>query len=307
MHELAPRLGHDLCRSFVALELAAFADDSTFRVRKATAQSFGNVAEIVGESFTVNKLLPCYVRLSKDLIWGVRQSCAKSLVAVTRVVGLQTRTEVMIPMFERFAKDVSGTRKHVSQWRRDWVRCGRSLVLSRVSVCQSSRWVRNGAYEILGPFLYALGPTLVSRDLLAFFSGIPGMSSAIVDQEVNYHAAFNLPAVLTTVGAGRWDELQACFAALVKDTKFPVRRTLAYSLHELAAILGPELTEQSLLPALDTFLRDLDEVRYGVLKNFALIMRAITPAKRIAYLEVIWMVQVRTWKREMETKSAFCV
>lgn len=107
MHELAPRLGHDLCRSFVALELAAFADDSTFRVRKATAQSFGNVAEIVGEQFTVNKLLPCYVRLSKDLIWGVRQSCAKSLVAVTRVVGLQTRTEVMIPMFERFAKDVS--------------------------------------------------------------------------------------------------------------------------------------------------------------------------------------------------------
>lgn len=130
------------------------------------------------------------------------------------------------------------------------------------------------------------------------------MSSAIVDQEVNYHAAFNLPAVLTTVGAARWDELQGCFAALVKDTKFPVRRTLAYSLHELAAILGPALTEQSLLPALDTFLRDLDEVRYGVLKNFALIMRAITPAKRIAYLEVIWMVQVRTQARQ-EVRDAF--
>lgn len=70
MHELAPRLGHDLCRSFVALELAAFADDSTFRVRKATAQSFGNVCEMVGEAFTVSKLLPCYVRLSRDLIWG---------------------------------------------------------------------------------------------------------------------------------------------------------------------------------------------------------------------------------------------
>lgn len=260
MHELAPRLGHDLCRSFVALELAAFADDSTFRVRKATAQSFGNVCEMVGEQFTVSKLLPCYVKLSKDLIWGVRKGCVESLVAVTRVVGTQTKTDIIIPMFERFAKD-------------------------------SSRWVRNGAYEILGPFLHALGPELVSASLLTYFTNIPTMSSAIIDQEVNYHAAFNLPAVLTTIGRDRWEELMPCFNALAKDIKFPVRRTLAYSLHELALLLGPARTESSLLPVVDFFLRDLDEVRYGVLKNFAHLLRCMAPKKRLAYLEVIHMVQ----------------
>src|SRR4051812_22726073 len=180
MHELAPRLGHDLCRSFVALELAAFADDATFRVRKATAQSFGNVCHMVGESFTVSKLLPCYVRLSKDLIWGVRKGCVDSLVAVTKVVGDKTKSEVIIPMFERFAKD-------------------------------SSRWVRNGAFEILGPFIHALGPALVSRDLVSYFAGIPQMSSAIVDAEVNFHAAFNLPAVVQTIGPARWDEVASMF------------------------------------------------------------------------------------------------
>lgn len=260
MHELAPRLGHDLCRSFVALELAAFADDSTFRVRKATAQSFGNVCEMVGESFTVQKLLPCYVRLSKDIIWGTRASAAKSIVAVTKVVGPDTRSEVLIPMFLRFAKD-------------------------------SSRWVRNGAYEILGPFLHALGPELASKELVTYFANIPTMSSAVVDQEVNYHAAFNLPAVVQTIGADRWSEIEPCFQALAKDQKFPVRRTLAYSLHELSALLGPSLTESALLPALDAFLRDLDEVRYGVLKNFALLLRGMTAPKRVGYLEVLWLVQ----------------
>jgi hypothetical protein len=39
-----------------------------------------------------------------------------------------------------------------------------------------------------------------------------------------------------------------------------VRRTLSYSLHEIAMILGPELAQQSLLPAVDVFLKDLDEV-----------------------------------------------
>jgi hypothetical protein len=73
MNELAPMLGRDLCMNFVALELTAFADDATFRVRKATAQSFGNVCKVVGPTFTVNRLLPPYVKLSKDMIWGVRK------------------------------------------------------------------------------------------------------------------------------------------------------------------------------------------------------------------------------------------
>jgi hypothetical protein len=67
MNELAPQLGQILCQNFIALELAAFADDSTFRVRKATAQSFGNVCQTAGADFTVQKLLPPYLKLSKDL------------------------------------------------------------------------------------------------------------------------------------------------------------------------------------------------------------------------------------------------
>lgn len=45
-----------------------------------------------------------------------------------------------------------------------------------------------------------------------------------------------------------------------------VRRTLSFSMHELAMILGPETTATSLLPAMDTFLKDLDEVKIGVLQ-----------------------------------------
>jgi hypothetical protein len=63
---------------------------------------------VVGETFTVNKLLPCYVRLSKDIIWGVRKGCVDSIVAVCSAVPESVRKEVFIPMFERFAKDVRG-------------------------------------------------------------------------------------------------------------------------------------------------------------------------------------------------------
>jgi len=51
--------------------------------------------------------------------------------------------------------------------------------------------------------------------------------------------------------------------------QWKVRRTLAFSIHELALIVGEDITGQDLLPVFDMFLNDLDEVRIGVLKHLA--------------------------------------
>ena len=45
-----------------------------------------------------------------------------------------------------------------------------------------------------------------------------------------------------------------------------MRRTLAFSIHELAAILGRDVTVRDLVPVFTSLMRDLDEVRVGVLK-----------------------------------------
>lgn len=48
-----------------------------------------------------------------------------------------------------------------------------------------------------------------------------------------------------------------------------MRRTLAFSIHELAVIVGEENTTRDLVPVFNGFLKDLDEVRIGVLKHLA--------------------------------------
>ena len=55
--------------------------------------------------------------------------------------------------------------------------------------------------------------------------------------------------------------------------QWKVRRTLAFSLHELAVIVGEEITQIDLVPVFDGFLKDLDEVRVGVLKHLADFLR----------------------------------
>lgn len=50
---------------------------------------------------------------------------------------------------------------------------------------------------------------------------------------------------------------------------YKTRKTIASSLHELALILGQEMAAEHLLPIFDEFMKDLDEVRIGILKHLA--------------------------------------
>lgn len=55
--------------------------------------------------------------------------------------------------------------------------------------------------------------------------------------------------------------------------QWKVRRTLAFSIHELAVILGTELTHSDLVPIFNGFIKDLDEVRIGVLTHLSDFLR----------------------------------
>jgi serine/threonine-protein phosphatase 4 regulatory subunit 1 len=92
-------------------------------------------------------------------------------------------------------------------------------------------------------------------------------------------------------------ELLDCFETLAKDSKFPVRRTLACSLHEIAHVLRTSLTERHVLPVMDAFLKDLDEVRFGVIKNLSRIIKVVSPAKRAEYIKTLWEIQAsENWR-----------
>ena len=92
-----------------------------------------------------------------------------------------------------------------------------------------------------------------------------GVSNAQNQEDVLYHCAFNFPAVLLTLGSQAWPKLKPIHEKLVRDSRSKVRRTLAYSLYELAKILGPDMTESELIPVLFHFMKDFDSVRDGVM------------------------------------------
>ncbi|XP_018409370.1 PREDICTED: serine/threonine-protein phosphatase 4 regulatory subunit 1 isoform X2 [Nanorana parkeri] len=125
-----------------------------------------------------------------------------------------------------------------------------------------------------------------------------------VDTEIAKHCAYSIPGVALTLGRQNWHCLRDTYETLAADMQWKVRRTLAFSIHELASILGDSLTAADLLPIFNGFLKDLDEVRIGVLKHLYDFLKLLQPDKRREYLyqlqEFLVTDNCRNWRFRAE-------
>ena len=125
-----------------------------------------------------------------------------------------------------------------------------------------------------------------------------------VDTEIARHCAFSLPAVALTLGRSNWILLKETYETLATDMQWKVRRTLASSIHELGVILGEQFSGSDLIPIFNGFLKDLDEVRQGLLKHLAEFLRLLSAEDRRNYLpklsEFLKMDNDRNWRFRRE-------
>lgn len=257
---LAQYFGPELCQQFCVPELISLSEDPVFRVRKSTAQSFSNVCKIAGEELSRERLVPSFQKLARDDIWGVRKACAECLVSIAHALSPSDRGPLLIPLFTTFVND-------------------------------SSRWVRMAAFQNLGPFIATLEKEHVTGELVDhFLSMATSVSSQLGgsgEADIKFHCAFSFPAIVTILGAPGWPKLAPTFEVLSNDTFWKVRRTFAYSLHELARILGQEATETQLATAFDSYLHDIQDVKLGAMMHFADFLEHVSPSFRESYLPVL--------------------
>jgi hypothetical protein len=61
--------------------------------------------------------------------------------------------------------------------------------------------------------------------------------------DIPYECAYNFPAILYSFGSEKWPKLLETYVKLIKLNDRRVKIAIAASLHELAKILGPKVTE----------------------------------------------------------------
>ena len=154
-------------------------------------------------------------------------------------------------------------------------------------------------------YLYHLSEELeqdkVPPILLSYFITMIEMNSQhSLDSDMNYNCAYNFPAIALTIGADNWRYIKTLYKRLAEDVSWKVRQTLAYSIHELAIILGTESTQCDLVPIFDSFIKDVDEVRIGIVANLTKFLRVLTMDYRSSYMpklnDFLKMDNQRNWR-----------
>ncbi|XP_011698088.1 PREDICTED: serine/threonine-protein phosphatase 4 regulatory subunit 1-like isoform X2 [Wasmannia auropunctata] len=129
------------------------------------------------------------------------------------------------------------------------------------------------------------GQEIVPQELINYYVSMAEPEQCMdMGAEIPHHCAFSFPAVALTLGKENWHCLKNAYRTLSIANHWRVRRTLASSIHEIAMILGEELTATDLVSIHKGFIKDLDEVRIGVLKHLATFLKILKPINRRQYL-----------------------
>jgi serine/threonine-protein phosphatase 4 regulatory subunit 1 len=131
--------------------------------------------------------------------------------------------------------------------------------------------VRGTAFQNIGPFIAALKETKeVDSRIIDFYVSTTDNSN---NKDVCYYSSFNFPAFIYVLEKDSWPQFRKIFLKLARFNDVRIKRTLSHSIHELARILGTEITETDLVPILEKFLKDpVNEIRVGSLKNLHIFL-----------------------------------
>lgn len=253
---LAEQLGKDICQNFLMYEIVSIQDDPVYRIRKETVAKMITISKVLGKENFLYILFPVYKKLASDGVWGVRRAAVEVLPQISHLCPPEIKNGVLIELFKKFSQD-------------------------------TSKWVKMATFQFLGPFIASYeGITDPNPLLLDYYVNMCEQNkSSAPDNEVPFYCAYNFPAVLQTLGPKAWVKLQPLHDMLVRDSRWKVRRTLAFSLHEVAKIIGPELTESELIPVLQIFLKDINEVKEGASLNLPKLIKVLNPEQREALVD----------------------
>jgi len=111
------------------------------------------------------------------------------------------------------------------------------------------------------------------------------------NKDVCYYSSYNFPAFVYTLGRERWDDFKKIYHKLAKFNDGRIKKTLACSIHELARILGPEITELDLVPIMERFLKDnQNDIKVGALRNLHVFLAEVKPENRHQFIKYLQYV-----------------
>ena len=105
--KIVPRLGKEVTTNDVLPVYLNSCVDDLFHVRKVSATHAPDFARVVGLDVTEQQILPAFAILAEDVVWGVRKACADSFSLLSEIVSDENRKNILSDLFVKLLNDES--------------------------------------------------------------------------------------------------------------------------------------------------------------------------------------------------------
>ncbi|KDQ60720.1 hypothetical protein JAAARDRAFT_190873 [Jaapia argillacea MUCL 33604] len=224
--------------------------DATYWVRREASFAVGALAKVVPFEIVISSLLPLFDSLRQDLVWQVRHSALFALPALLSRLSPQERQNLALKTLLPLSMDLSPQVRSgvlealgevIHSFHEDTEGPPAELIglfLGRRESDVRHRW-REGQKVILNGHITSKSKWTETLTTSAL--------THVEDPNRPLICAFNYPAVVLTLGKGRWDELRDEYLSLARNPAPRVRKTMAASVGEIAKIIGPENAKRDLM------------------------------------------------------------
>lgn len=233
LNKVAGKLDSELCEKFIVKEIKSLSIDPFPLVRKSVASNLSNVCKSINRECFLQEIFPLLRQLGEDKQDEVRNSCVEQVPKISNVCPPPIRTGQLEKLYIKFMQD-------------------------------KNKKVRVNSFKHLGKFLETLKGLEINNDFLLLYIET-GLRTK--NKDLLFHCAYNMPGILFILKSESWESLKELYVKLSKSNDARIKKTLAYSIHEIAKLVGQEVTEEMLVKILNGYLKDgLKEVRMGIVK-----------------------------------------
>ncbi|CAD8133779.1 unnamed protein product [Paramecium octaurelia] len=231
------------CESYICGELLSLGIDLNEFVREKAIEQLPNLSVSLSQKCIELKIVPFFLQSCEERLLQIKNACIRSISGICKYARHDLKTSKLIPKYLEF-------------------------------FCDQNKDVRKTAYEYLGEFISTIKFTEKDQQqletLLAYYQNQLDKNINMMGVDLVYKCAFYFPGVLQAISRNRWHMIQPLYGFLLKYPSDKVKISLAHSFHEVAKLLGPDLSKEHLITVLETLAQDkLQEVRNGIVLNLS--------------------------------------
>lgn len=237
---LISHISREFSENIIANEISSLSDDLSVEVRKQCLKSIVEIGQLISKNGFENNYFHIYLKMANDQDAEIKKLAVELLPQVSELCSSELRTKYLVILFKKFIAD-------------------------------QNHDIRFTALLWLGNFFYTLRGLKIDENIMnqvISMAKIKVSSNKDENSTIQYQFAYTLPAIILTVGISGWYNFEETYIKLVQSKNVKIRRTLACSIHEIAIVIGSELTIKVLVPILKDFISDQNHmVRLGAIKG----------------------------------------